>query len=111
MSHLKAIAEFSFITNKSYLGRGHPITIPSRFYHALKESGLADSTPALVSFADGAPIVGSIHIGWRAGGKYYQVRMNAPENHDLTRLKQGVNLHIRLLKGAEDWNIEVQRKS
>lgn len=108
MNQLKAIAEFAFVINKSFLGRGNPITIPSRFYQALKENGLVDSTPAVINFADGVSIGGSIRIGWRAGGKYYQVRMNGPENLDISRLKLGVTLHVRLLKRAEDWCIDLR---
>lgn len=108
MRQLNAIADFGFITNKSFLGRAHPITIPSRFYQALKENGLVDCVPAVISFADSLPIEGSIRIGWRTGGKYYQITMKVPENHAITHFKQGVTLHIRLFKQAENWCIELQ---
>lgn len=104
----KKIAEFTFVTNKSFLGRGNPITIPSRFYPALKENGLIDSVPATIFFADEAPVTGSIKIGWRAGGKYYQIKANTPENHGITCLKQGVTLRVRLLSQAGAWRIELR---
>lgn len=105
----KKIVEFPFITNKSFLGRGNPITIPSRFYPALKENGLIDSVPAIISFAAEPPITGSIKIGWRAGGKYYQIKSNAPANHGINCLKQGVTLRVRLLIHAGDWRIELRQ--
>ena len=104
----KTIAEFTFITNKSFLGRGNPITIPSRFYPALKENGLFDSTPASINFADDIPVNGAVKIGWRAGGKYFQIRANTPENHGITSLKLSVTLRVRLLSHGGEWRIELR---
>lgn len=104
----KKIAEFTFITNKSFFGPGNPITIPSRFYPLLKENGLRDSAMATIYFADHTPVPGTLKMGWRAGGKYFQIRAKTSNHSGANVFQQGSSLRVLLIKVGIDWRIELR---
>lgn len=104
----KIVAEFIFLTNKSFLGRGNPITIPSRFYAILKENGISETTPAKIRFANGKQIMGFVRVGWRAGGKYYQIRLSTYENDFISNIKLGVKLSVLLINKEGDWFVDLR---
>ena len=110
MSSPATVAEFSFTANKSFVtGGGYPITVPSRYYQLLKESGLLESRPAVVTFRDGPRMGGMIHTSWRAGGRYYQIRVTKSEaTPEIAGVKLGTVLRVRVLRGSEDWLVELK---
>jgi hypothetical protein len=102
------VGEFNFLTNKSFFGRGSPITIPSRLYESIKGYGVKETTPALVKYANEDSIKGSIYVGWRAGGKYFQIRVTSSEPSGLSELKLGVSLRVGIYKNDSGWLIEMR---
>ena len=107
MSDVILIAEFPFVTNKSFAGDSHPITIPARYHQGLKECGLIDSARAKINFRKVSTIEGSIRVGWRAGGRYYQIKMSKTRKIDAIAAKVGTTLAVRVLKTSEDWLVEI----
>ena len=103
------IAEFPFVANKSFVsGRTKPITIPARLYGELRQNGLAEGTPAAITFRKGPRIVGAIRAGFRAGGRYYQITMRASQTSpEADSIKIGARLKVKIIKTLQDWIIEV----
>ncbi|MDP8567968.1 hypothetical protein [Methylophilus aquaticus] len=111
MSHQNTISEFEFVINKSFLGRGNLITIPSRFYQAIKENGLNVSTNVILKFMSDPALPASINIGWRSGGKYYQIRINSHNNLNIHKLQLGQILQVRICKFDDNWHVELNKKN
>jgi hypothetical protein len=107
MSEPRICAEFEFVTNRSFAA-SRIITVPSCFGHTLYEHGLVKTTPVTVTFRSTPSRSGSIRIGWRAGGKYFQVRIADDEvDDDVCALKMGTKLSVRVLKDRENWLVEL----
>ena len=107
MTEQKLVADFRFAVNSSFI-KSHVITIPSRWYKGMNEFGLGDAINAAVTYGAGAPMKGSIRSGWRAGGRYYQVRMNSADaNRELGQLRMGAALRVRVLKTAQERLVEM----
>ena len=109
MSDLITVADFPFMANKSFVGiGGRPITIPARFYPEFKQFKVMESAHALVTFRKGPMIEGAIRVGWRAGGKYYQVTVRASQTKaEMDSIKIGATLMVRIVKTMQDWLIEI----
>ena len=109
MADFIIVAEFTFVVNKSFLsGSQHPITIPARFYPELKKYAFADVAQANISFRSESVTKGAIRVGWRAGGRYFQITMSkAQAAVGIADLTIGTSLRIRVLKTPHDWLIEI----
>ena len=110
MADVKVIAEFAFVANKSFVGSGSkPITVPARFYQGFKQNELImESAHATIAFRDESMIDGNIRVGWRAGGKYYQITTpKSQTNVGINDIKIGTKLFVRVLRTPQDWLIEI----
>lgn len=107
MTDVIIVSEFNFVTNKSFASDNHPITIPARFHQHLKEQGLVDSVRAKINFRKEPPIAGSIRVGWRAGGRYFQITMSKSQETKAIVTESGVTLAVRIMKTPEDWLIQI----
>jgi len=109
MSDLITVADFPFMANKSFVGiGGRPITIPARFYPEFKQFKVTESAHALVTFRKGPMIEGTIRVGWRAGGRYYQITISkSQQDVALNAINIGTKLVVRVLKNPQDWLIEI----
>lgn len=103
------VAEFPFVANKSFLGSDRrPITVPARFNQGLKQHALTNPARAMIAFRRDTVIEGAIRVGWRAGGRYYQITMSkSQESIGLGDIKIGTTLLVRVLKTPEDLLIEI----
>lgn len=103
------VAEFSFVVNKSFIGGGQrPITIPAHHYQSLRQLELKDTTPAGVKFGTHPIAEGAIRVGWRAGGRYYQVTVSKSDAHTaLGGVKLGSKLLVRVIRSHERWLVEI----
>ena len=107
MTNANVIGPFPFVVNKSFKGSSHPITIPSRFYPALKDNGITDSIRVKINFREELIIDGSIRAGLRAGGKYYQITMSKSKLSESIAVDIGAKLVIRVLKTSENWLVAI----
>lgn len=101
------VAEFPFVVNKSFSGESHPITVPASCKQVFKEYGLIESVRAKICFRNGPVIAGSIRVGMRAGGRYFQITMSRSQESDEINLGIGTRLMVRLLKSQQGWLIEI----
>lgn len=111
MSDLIVIAEFAFVANKSFVGGANkPITVPARYYQGFKQHGLImESALATIAFRDESRNKGSIRVGLRAGGKYYQITLSRAQEHiGINDIKIGTRLFVRVLKTPQEWLIEIK---
>lgn len=107
MSELKVVAEFPFLVNKSFQSKGRPITVPAIYKQKFKEHGLIDSIHAEILFRNGPVIEGSIRVGLRAGGRYYQITMAKTEASEDINVSMGTKLMVRIMKSEQKWMIEI----
>lgn len=109
MADLTVVAEFPFVANKSFVsGAQRPITIPARYYPGLKQCALTDSAPAMINFRKESMIEGAIRVGWRSGGKYYQITMSKSQKDvGIDDIKIGKKLIVRVIKRPQEWLIEI----
>lgn len=110
MTDVIVVAEFAFVANKSFIGGGSkPITVPARYYQGLKQNGLImESVHATIAFQDESMVQGSIRVGLRAGGKYYQIALpKSKADSRINDIKIGTRLFVRVLKTPQDWLIEI----
>ena len=110
MADVIVIAEFTFVANKSFVGCGHkPITVPARYYQGFRQNELImESAHAKIAFRDESMVEGNIRVGWRSGGKFYQITI--PKSHTsvgINDIKIGAQLFVRVLKTPLDWLIEI----
>jgi hypothetical protein len=111
MVQIIVIADFVFVASSSFVENGYKqITVPARYHQELKKYGLiTESTDATISFRDISMFKGSIRVGWRAGGKYYQIAIpKSQENMGTNDIKSGTRLLVRILKSQQDWLIEIK---
>lgn len=111
MTNYIVVAEFTFIVNKSFLSsNSKPITVPARCYQGFKQNGLImESAEATIAFRDSSMVKGNIKIGFRAGGKYYQITLQkAQPNVGLNEVTIGARLFLRILKTPLEWLIEIK---
>lgn len=107
MTDANIIGVFRFVVNRSFMN-WHVITIPSRFYQSLKECDVGETVAAIITFRGGAPMSGSIRSGWRAGGRYYQIKVRAVgTTRELSHLRLDSFLTVRMSKNDEGWRIEL----
>lgn len=107
MSDAKMVVKFPFVVNKSFSGSGRPITIPARFYPALKDSGISDLVRVRIKFREDLVIDGAIRAGFRAGGKYYQLTMVKSAESEGIVVAMGSTLGVCLFRDADGWFVEI----
>ena len=111
MANPVVIGEFRFVTNSSFVN-SHVITIPSRFYPAIKEYGVWDATPAVITFGGGAPMKGSFRSSVRAGGRYYQIKIGKlGMAEEVSQLRMYQVLTVRVSKTEGAWQVDLNERS
>ena len=106
MTDASLVAEFKFVVNKSFLPTG-AIPIPHRLVSTLRDGGVGESSSAVANLR-GQSLPATIRSGWRAGGKYYQIRVRWGKSFDIAEAPRvDSTLAVRVKKVADEWHVDL----